>query len=161
MLWALNLDIHGRLICESKTMKDLTKRKRKKRKETLPGLKNKTWNLFSRIVRIIHSNYQGQCKCVTCGRWYPWIELDAGHFVAKNRGGALWFDCHNVHPQCRHCNRYLRGNLIAYTRYMVEHYGMDEVERLEKLAGPFKRTRADYQELIDHYTQCAMELGIK
>lgn len=141
-------------------MKDITKRKKKKRKESLTGLKNKAWQLFSRIIRIMNSDYRGMCRCVTCGRWYPWIELDAGHFVAKNRGGALWFECRNVHPQCHYCNRYLGGNLISYTRYMIDNYGLDEVERLQKLAGPYKRVggRSEYHELIEHYRKCLDEL---
>ena len=137
-------------------MKDLTKRK--KRKETLPGLKKKAWTIFSRVVRQSYADDQGYCRCVTCRRSAPWKEMDAGHFVAKNRGGALWFDFRNVHPQCRHCNLYLRGNLIAYTRFIYETYGIDEVARLESLAGPYKRTRADYHDLIEHFKTCEDEI---
>lgn len=129
------------------------------KKPSLPTLKKKAWTIFSRIKRQFHADHRGVARCVTCNREFHWKELDAGHFVAKNRGGALWFEWSNVHPQCGYCNRYLRGNLIAYTRYMMDLYGTEEVIRLEGLAGPCKRTRTDYLELIEHLKQCEAELA--
>lgn len=124
------------------------------RKLSLRSLKKKAWKLFSPIVRQMWADHRGMVQCVTCGKEEFWQNMDAGHFIAKNKGNALWFDCRNVHPQCRYCNLFLRGNLINYTKFMIHTYGEDEVERLQSLAGPKKVTRSDYLDLIEHLESC-------
>jgi hypothetical protein len=134
------------------------KRKTKKKLPSLPKLKAKAWAIYSRIVRKFYADHRDMCQCVSCGAQKHWKEMHAGHFIAKNKGGRLWFEWRNVHPQCAYCNTYLHGNLVNYTQYMIKMYGEDEVERLKSLAGVWKTTRAEYMDLIEHLEQCENEL---
>ena len=119
---------------------------------TLRTLKTKTAQLFQEMiraeagalsayvdavdergnVRLFHSPL-GYCRCVTCGRQYPWRGnfLDAGHFVPGRRNSIL-FEETNVHPQCKGCNRN-SGEPLRYELYMRTRYGQDEIDRLRRL----------------------------
>ena len=132
--------------------------KMKKRGESVPALKRKAWKIMSVLVRKFHADDQERCRCVTCQKCFFWNEVDAGHFISKNKGGRLWFEWRNIHPQCGYCNRYLHGNQVAYTLFMVERYGLDEVQRIQSLSGVDKKTRSDYLELIEHLKECEKEL---
>lgn len=104
----------------------------------------------------MYANHKDEVQCVTCGRFLPWREAHAGHFIPRARGIACFFDCRNVHCQCPGCNCY-GGEMvkIRYTRWMIEMYGQDEVDRLIRLAGTVNKiNRADLEEKIEHYQMC-------
>ena len=64
--------------------------------------------------------------CVTCGSVK---DLQAGHFVQGRRHSIL-FNLKNVHAQCELCNMYQGGELIEYTLFMIEKYGIETIEEL-------------------------------
>jgi len=113
----------------------------------LKGWLKVTWADFSLMIRAEAADEHGMCECVTCGRRANWTGggIDAGHFLAGRRL-SIRFDEHCVHPQCRSCNsgscvhvnRYASAMrketvAIAYTRYMMDTYGEDEIDRLNWL----------------------------
>ena len=95
-------------------------------KRPFPWLKKRAWNLFSIFIRIRDGGI-----CYTCGEKDSIKRMDAGHWRhGKTKVG--WLDERNVHCQCSKCNRYLSGNLVAYTLNMAREYGQKEVEKMWK-----------------------------
>lgn len=109
------------------------KRKKQAKEMSLPKLKKKAWEIFSRYVRIMNSNPDGFCECVTCGVAKHWKNMQAGHFVS-GRTGRILFRIDNVHPQCYLCNCILSGCWPSYYRFMKEQYGQEKIEELITLA---------------------------
>ena len=80
--------------------------------------------------------------------------MDAGHFVSKARGSSIYFVEENIHPQCQRCNRFLEGNKLLYTLYMIDMYGREKVEELEQLARETQSWRlSDYEAMEDYYRE--------
>lgn len=125
--------------------------KRKKKLPPLSSLKLKLDTLFSKWVRLSVADTNGYCECVSCGVWHPWQEMDAGHFIPRASLATRW-DERNVHPQCRHCNRFRHDHYIEYTLWMQREYGQAVIDELMSQKGlPCRVTRAEYQAFIDHY----------
>jgi len=117
-------------------------------------LKIKAWNLLSKIIRLSYSDFNGYCSCVTCGATRHWSELHAGHFISKSGGNSIYFLEKNIHPQCVSCNIFENGNIDKYEKYMIETYGLEEVEKLYEIKKlEMKITIQDYQEMIIIYKQ--------
>lgn len=78
--------------------------------------------------------------------------MDAGHFIPKNKGLAIYFIEDNIHAQCSYCNRYLSGNLYKYGKALEGKIGEKRIKELEKLSRTTKKiTLAEYQAMIDYY----------
>jgi len=95
----------------------------------------------------------GECVCVTCGTVYPWSgeryggALDTGHFIGSRRN-AILFEEDNVAPQCVSCNRYHGGRPSEYRVWMECVYGIETIERLERLRNETRRfTREELVEM--------------
>jgi DNA-directed RNA polymerase subunit N (RpoN/RPB10) len=74
--------------------------------------------------------------CFTCGREVDNLngELHASHFQLDSaNGNSTSFDEVNVQACCRHCNRYLHGNLGNFAINLIKKYGQDEIDRLQSL----------------------------
>lgn len=121
----------------------------KKSKKKISTLKRNLWELTSRYVRLSAADHTGLAQCVTCKVYKPWQDLDAGHFIAKNKGLSIYYDLRNIHPQCNPCNRFLRGNLIEYFIWMEENLGRDVINKLIYLSGTeLKLYHFDYEKMI-------------
>ncbi len=137
----------------------MAKQKKKKKKKSKKVLKKTAWDLLSKIIRLKFSNVDGYCECVTCGTVKYWTELQAGHFIPKARGNSVYFLEENIHPQCVTCNIFRGGNLTSYTLYMIDMYGRDEVDRMNKVSNEkIKITESDYEEMIIDYKKRLKEL---
>lgn len=109
------------------------KEKKKSNPNSVKKLKADLWDLFSEYVRRSNINEYGLVSCVTCKCEKDWKSMQAGHFVSRSHN-TVFVDPHNVHPQCYHCNMTLKGNMIAYHAFMLETYGQEEIDRLQRLA---------------------------
>lgn len=129
------------------------------KKPKLGDLKKKLWKLTSDYVRLSESDgYFGQC--VTCGIRKQWRKLQAGHFIPKAQGNAVYFDLRNVHTQCFRCNINLGGNGPEYYPYMLTRYGQETIDELRRLSNTtVKFTQSDYLEMIEDMKQKLEELG--
>jgi len=99
----------------------------------------RAWDAFSKMIRA-RDDIGGCFRCPTCGRTLPIEQADAGHYITRARKSTM-FDEMNVHAQCRHCNRFQEGNHFIYRRWLVNQYGAEKVEALERRAqftGGFK-----------------------
>ncbi len=106
-------------------------------------LKRKAWDTFSKWVR------ERDKMCVTCGSRNTL--LNAGHFWH----GVLDFDEMNINAQCIGCNNYKSGNLAPYSVYLINKYGIEKFQDLEKrhylaMAGEY-RTDQEYLDIIAKY----------
>lgn len=123
------------------------------KQKTISSLKKKLWTIFSEWVRRNEANYQGYCKCVTCGILRPWKEMQAGHFIA-GRTNSILFDERGVHPQCARCNIFLYGNTIYYYEYMERNYGKKVIDELKKKKNTIKSfTRQELEQMIKEYRE--------
>lgn len=67
--------------------------------------------------------------CISCNKI---SKLEAGHYIPISKSQKLRYDLRNIHGQCGHCNRFLDGNYKAYRMGLINRYGVDFVETLEK-----------------------------
>lgn len=89
--------------------------------------------IYSQYVRLDQSDEYGFCICVTSGERLFWKDAQNGHFFSRRFYPTRWND-DNCHPQSMRDNVFLKGNYINYTRYMIDSYGREFVDELEKLA---------------------------
>lgn len=99
--------------------------------------KTKAWAAFSRYIRlrdsVITTGSTEYTKCFTCGAVHPIKEMDAGHWIPRNRLGTF-MDERNVHAQCRGCNRLGGGRTVEYQLALIALYGSDILECLTRQA---------------------------
>lgn len=113
--------------------------------------------VFSEYIRK-RDTKNGYANCVSCGKFTPYEQLDAGHFINRKWHSTRWNEL-NVHAQCRACNRFDEGNKGGYAIYMLNNYGQKKVEYLQALS----RERAGYTDsdgelMIKEYKQKLKEL---
>lgn len=114
---------------------------------------------YSQYIRVKDA-VGGDATCVTCGVTKHWKELQNGHFYTRGRYATRWDD-DNCHVQCMRCNVMLKGNYIAYTKYMINRYGMDFVDELEiKSLTTYKISTVELVEKIELYKQKVTELQL-
>ena len=77
---------------------------------------------FSKFIRLRDSDSNGYCRCVTCPKILPWKEMDAGHFVSREKIVTRW-DEFNVHAQCPQCNRFKAGNQYEHGKAIDRMHG--------------------------------------
>lgn len=84
------------------------KQKPKAKKNDRQKLVDKLDTIFSEFIRLRDCDDQGICKCITCGDFKHWREVDAGHFITRENMATRWEE-ENVNAQCQHCNRFKSG----------------------------------------------------
>jgi hypothetical protein len=67
--------------------------------------------------------------CISCGKL---SRLEAGHYIPISKSQKLRYDLRNIHGQCSYCNRFLYGNYKQYRIGLINRYGIEFVESLEK-----------------------------
>lgn len=110
--------------------------------------------MFSQHIRTREADDYGLVKCFTCPRKGHWKEFQAGHYVAQSISLALVFDERNVQVQCGGCNLFKSGNPTVFAVELRKKYGPAILEELQALRQEgFRYTRADYEEMIQKYSQ--------
>ena len=110
--------------------------------------KARAWKAFSEYIRRSYADENGYVSCVTCGATRQWNDgMDAGHYIPKSRGNAIYFVEENVHPQCKGCNLSEGGKHEYYYEYMLEMYGQAGIEELRQLSKTTKHFTV--RELLD------------
>lgn len=113
--------------------------------KTLKAKADVIWSLY---IRLSEADATGYCRCCSCGRAYPWKEVDCGHFISRNHNLGR-FKRENCHAQCKKCNRFREGNKAGYAVYLQKQYGPEIIEELNQLQYQVKRFEIDeLQELI-------------
>lgn len=106
--------------------------------------------VFSRYIRL-RDCHGGVGRCISCGRAITVDTCDAGHFIPRTHTSTRW-NTHNVHAQCRECNRMKDGNIRGYRRGLIERYGSQIIEQLEtKGRQTVKLSNNDYRTLTEFF----------
>lgn len=127
------------------------------RKVTKTGVKKKAWVAFSKYIRVRDciktTGFPDKGQCVTCGRFFPFSELQAGHAIG-GRNNSILFDEELVNAQCRGCNSYGNGKYAEYSVWFIEKYGLkrweEKVKRSEEIV---KYSLEDYEDIFKKYTK--------
>lgn len=122
---------------------------KKPKKKSIRELKKVLWVKFSKWIRK-RDNY----TCFTCGKKDEPSKMDAGHYVPRSKGNALYFDERNVNTQCTSCNRFKHGNLAIYALKLEERYEAGIIQELFKKGEEvFRPTHEWYEEKIAYYKE--------
>ena len=97
-------------------------------------------------AKLLETDKNGYGRCCSCGKMCSWGELQGGHFQPKGRNfNAAAFEEDNIHIQNSLCNLTLGGNPAGYSAYMLEEYGQEVIDHIEKLS----HTYLDCNEIDD------------
>lgn len=95
-------------------------------KRPIPKLKAEADKYFSQYIRYRDGRYTHargwETECITCGRWLPLKQMQAGHFVTR-AVNDLRFDEQNVNGQCLKCNVFGAGEQYKYSVAVDLKYG--------------------------------------
>lgn len=126
--------------------------------KSLKTLKNKASKLFQLYVRLRDTDENGNGSCCSCGKFVYYKEADAGHFVSR-RFLSTMFDEKNCHLQCKGCNGFNNGCPEGYSLFLIEKYGVEELERLnQEKYKTIKINQYEYETMIDVYSEAIKEI---
>ncbi len=116
-----------------------------------PDLKAKLDKEFSLFIRLRDAMLNGYFKCISCGQIKPFEQADNGHYINRQHMSTR-FDEMNCNAQCRHCNRFMEGNIQNYRKGLIAKYGEQRVVLLEAKQGISRKfTDFEYEQLIKYY----------
>lgn len=121
--------------------------KKQPKVKSVSKLKAEADKVFSSYIRQKYADSSGYVTCVTCGVAKPIKEMQAGHYE-KRSVNSLRFDERNVHPQCPGCNVFKQGNYPRYATFMINRYGQEILDELEKEAKTLMQFKAHQLEAI-------------
>jgi hypothetical protein len=122
--------------------------------KTIPMLKREAQTSFNAWIRA-RSKAEGHV-CISCGSELDWDGrrggmVDAGHLRSVGAADHLRYNPDNCWAQCKHCNRDLSGNVIAYRMGLVQRIGLARVETLENNNEVHKWTRDELRCIREIY----------
>lgn len=125
----------------------LKKAKFKEKKANSPKvLKKNLDTILSLYVRRRASDSMGMATCITCGIRKHYKELQAGHYISRDNY-SVRYDLRNIAVQCFKCNMKFGGckggNLVQYTKYLLNNYGADWLQKLIKDGEQIKQWTAE------------------
>ncbi len=144
----------SRQVAQKKASKE-AQEDRKKTREKLDAMRTKP-----QLVKVAQTAFNAFVRardadkpCISCGK-PPSTEsnqTDAGHFRSVGSAPHMRFVEDNIHGQCKHCNQYLAGNVLAYRKGLIERIGLERVEQIESDQTVRKYTKEGLQEIAKHY----------
>lgn len=132
------------------------------RKKTVGQLKKDVWPVFSKYIRLrdclFTTGTTTHGKCISCGKWCEFNQLQAGHYV-PGRTNNILFDEEIVHAQCSYCNNALEGNHHQYRKAILDLYGdgWDEVLNQRRYVHK-KFTISELEDMLEYYKNKIKEL---
>jgi len=123
----------------------MTTKKNGHLKKTSSYWKSKADKAFSLFIRKRDAENGG--NCISCGKWFPYEELDAGHFISRNCL-QLRYDERNVNVQCRLCNRFRNGEQALYAKGLDSKYGKGTSDELLDV---YKNSKSNIQKFSSEF----------
>lgn len=116
----------------------------------------KAQQAFNKFIKVRDAGK----PCISCRRAISTEpnSHDAGHYRSVGSAVHMRFVEDNCHSQCKHCNRYLAGNHVAYRAGLIERIGLHSVEQIERDHTLRKYTREGLIEIAKHYNAEAKRL---
>jgi hypothetical protein len=96
--------------------------------------------------------------CISCGKITN--EMDGGHFKKAEIYSGVIFNESNCHSQCRKCNRFQNGNELNYRLGLIERYGLEYANNIEKLANETRNHKFTKEYLIEKKMQYNLKFKI-
>jgi len=127
----------------------------------LQSLLNKCQKTFNSYIRLRDLNGTDYFTCISCGQIKDKRFLHCGHYYSVGQFDGLRFDEDNAHSQCSHCNTFLGGNLIEYTKNLPLKIGAERFKLLEIKAGVYKRTGNKWSRFTIEYKMKELKQKIK
>lgn len=116
--------------------------------KTVGKLRQEAMTLMQKYVRLKQYANDGYCTCCTCGKTGHWREFDGGHYISRQFTGTCLEET-NIAPQCRGCNRFMSSRHDQYTLYMIDMYGVEHLEELNRMKIEGKKfTRGELMDII-------------
>jgi hypothetical protein len=119
--------------------------------KSVSKLKRKADKVFSIWVRNRGSS-NGFNRCVTCGKWLPLSQLQAGHYISRGNN-ILRYNEDNVWPQCLVDNVFKHGAMDEYALFLDKKFGVDKRKELAELKKQIHQfTIKELESIIKKYT---------
>ena len=119
------------------------------RTELLRGM---LWTVFSEFIRRRDTG-----KCIACGFFKTFAELQAGHYVPVGGSSVdLWFDEHNVNGECEKCNAFDSFHLVPMRKNLLRKWGeliVHDIEKRRDTHLSVKWEETEYVQRIKHYLE--------
>ena len=129
--------------------------------QTKPQLVKKAQTAFNSFVRARDAGK----PCISCGSLLTLGGVgggfDCGHYRSVGSAVHMRFVQDNAHGQCKHCNRHLAGNHVAYRAGLIERIGIDRVEQIERDQTIRKYSHEGLREVARIYRLCIKEIKAK
>jgi len=127
--------------------------------QTKPQLTKKAQTAFNSFIRARDAGK----PCISCGT--PLSNepntYDAGHYRSVGSAPNMRFVEENCHGQCKHCNNYLGGNVLAYRKGLIKRIGLTRVEQIEADNTLRKYTHEGLREIATQYREMARQVNDK
>lgn len=118
---------------------------------TKPQLTKLAQTAFNSFIRARDAGK----PCISCGAPLPPTAVggafDCGHYRSVGSAVHMRFVEDNAHGQCKHCNRHLAGNHVAYRAGLIGRIGSMSVDLIEADCTLRKYTREGLEEIARHY----------
>jgi hypothetical protein len=127
--------------------------------QTKPELVKKAQTAFNAFIRARDAGK----PCISCEKplGSEPNTYDAGHFRSVGSAPHMRFVDDNVHGQCKHCNNYLGGNVLAYRKGLIERIGLTRVEQIEADTTLRKYTHEGLRQIATQYREMARRVNDK
>ena len=131
----------------------------KRKPKTISKLVEEAATAIQLYIRMKYADDNGYVACVTCGTTRHYKDgMQGGHFISRKWLATKLME-ENIHPQCACCNGPLKGNPIQYTLFMVDTYGREFVDELERLKHESRKYyKAEVLEIITDYKNKIKEM---
>lgn len=122
--------------------------------------RNKAWDAFSILVRVMASDNDGNVSCYTCNRRMYWKGegAQAGHFN-QGRGNADLFDLTQVRVQCYACNVGRYGEQFKFGERLRKEIGEKEFQKVLKRRHKIKPiSKKEFEQLEQEFKEKTLKL---
>lgn len=124
-----------------------------------PELVKKAQTAFNAFIRARDAGK----PCISCNKPLQAATVggafDCGHYRSVGSAVHMRFVEDNAHGQCKHCNRHLAGNHVAYRAGLIERIGPHSVELIERDHTLRKYTHEGLIELSRYYNAEAKRIN--
>lgn len=123
------------------------------------GLIERLDTAFSLYIRLRDAMPGGRTRCISCGREFPFEQMQAGHYHSRRSYSTRWDEL-NVHSQCSVCNCNQCGNIVGYTPNLIAKIGQERFDALRIRANQIRKWSDDELKcMIRHYIAEARRLS--
>ncbi len=114
---------------------------------------------FSYYIRLKHSDANGYCRCISCGKMYFWKNIQNGHYMSR-RYMSTRFSEDNCRPQGVECNIFNQGAIQMYRRALVKEIGEQRVDLVEVRARQERKNWSVFElkQLAEYYKKEVQKL---